>query len=519
MKNPADVNINTMVDTWLENTPRIFSDLSKCELIDLVIERNEGFVTKNSSIIVRTGKYTGRSPLDKYIVQEKPGNDDIWWGRINHPLSVEKFLHILKKQLEYLKMKDIFIQNLGAGNPGSLYLPIRVITETAWHSLFAQNLLRSGRPNNHFYPEKSFTIIHSPFFEIEPVEAGIQSSVFIIINFSERLILIGGTAYAGEIKKSVFTILNYIFQKRGIFTIHCAANVGKMQDVALFFGLSGTGKTTLSSSPDRQLIGDDEHGWSDYGIFNLEGGCYAKTIHLSQENDPIIWKAVNQTGSVLENIPYDPSQDYIDFESDHYTENTRAAYPISNVSGIDQALIQGHPKTIFFLTADAFGILPPLSRLTYEQTIYHFLSGYTSKIAGTESGLGREPCATFSSCFSEPFLPLEPRIYADMLKRKLLEFNPNVWLVNTGWTAGPYGKGYRIRLEHTRAIIEAGLKNIYLENDFFEEPFFHLRIPRKVQGVPDQLLDPRNTWNNPSNYDQAALKLVQEFKRNYSKFE
>lgn len=510
---------NKLVDNLLETAPRVFSDLSQQELIHQVKLRKEGQLTRAGAVVVKTGEITGRSPLDKYIVQIRGEKDYFWWGETNQPLSEEKFYTVLQKQLDYLKKREIFVHHLGVGHPGSNYLPIRVITESAWHSLFSVNLFKAHSSALINDPDEGYTILHSPYFEIDPLIAGTKSKVFIILNFRAHLILIGGTGYAGEIKKSVFTVMNYIFPKRGILTMHCAANVGKNQDVALFFGLSGTGKTTLSSSPNRELIGDDEHGWSDDGVFNLEGGCYAKTIHLDKEKEPIIWKSAQRFGSVLENIPYDSKTGIVDFESSLLTENTRAAYPISYVSAIDHTKIYSHPKTIFFLTADAFGVLPPLSLLTHEQAIFHFLSGYTSKIAGTETGIGREPCATFSACFGEPFLPLNPRLYTEMLRNKLIKHESSVWLINTGWITGPFGKGYRIPLESTRAIIDTAINNNYSNEDFLTEPFFGLRIPRRVPGFPSHLLNPRGSWENPADYDQAAEGLLQEFKRNHFRFE
>ena len=510
---------NILVDNLLETAPRVFSDLSQQELIHQVDLRNEGQITRSGAVVVKTGKFTGRSPLDKYIVQTRGEEDSFWWSKTNQPLSEGKFDAVLQNQVDYLVKRDIFVQHLGVGHPSTDYLPIRIITETAWHSLFSVNLFKAHSSSVKNDPGGDFTILHSPFLEIDPLIAGIRSMVFIIINFRAHLILIGGTGYAGEIKKSVFTVMNYVFPKRGILTMHCSANVGKTQDVALFFGLSGTGKTTLSSSPDRKLIGDDEHGWSDDGVFNLEGGCYAKTIHLNKEKEPIIWKSAQRFGSVLENIPYNSKSGIVDFESGNLTENTRAAYPISYVSAIDQTKISSHPRTIFFLTADAFGILPPLSLLTHEQAIYHFLSGYTSKIAGTETGIGREPCATFSACFGEPFLPLIPGLYTEMLRKKLNNNESRVWLVNTGWITGPFGKGYRIPLGFTRAIIGAAINNIFPDDDFCIEPFFGLRIPHRVPGVPDRLLNPRESWENPADYDKNAEKLVQEFKQNHYRFE
>jgi phosphoenolpyruvate carboxykinase (ATP) len=507
-----------MAGFHLQEAPKIHVDLSIGDLVNEIGQRKEGFVTQGGIVVVHTGIFTGRSPRDKYIMSNLPQEKGIKWGSINQPISRESFYQIYELLIKHLQKKDLFLQHLLVGVEDSLNLPVRVITETAWHSLFARNLFKIFPPGKTFPTRDVYTILHSPSIKINSKIIGLNSRVFVVLDLMNRLILIGGTSYAGEIKKSVFTALNYEFPRRGILTMHCAANVGINRDVGLFFGLSGTGKTTLSTSPNRELIGDDEHAWSENGIFNLEGGCYAKTIHLDGKKEPIIWKAVHRKGSVLENVPYDPKTGTLDFESDRLTENTRAAYPLSFVSRQKEISIYNHPKNIFFLTADAFGVLPPLSRLTPEQAIFHFLSGYTSKISGTERGLGREPCATFSACFSEPFLPLAPQKYAELLRDKLRQFGSKVWLVNTGWIGGPYGKGHRISLEYTRSLIEAVLLGTIKEGSFIREPFFDLMIPQHIPDVPDEILNPRTTWEYPGDYDLRAAGLKKAFIKNNAKY-
>ncbi len=505
-------------ELFLKSDRRLHENLTREELITAVRERNEGFITKSDSIVVKTGKFTGRTPKDKYVVKTRGTADRVWWGSVNQPITEEQFEVILHDQLEYLKNKELYLQELSVGDAESMCLPITVITETAWHSLFNLNLFKP-RVNTLLKQNfPSLIIIHTPGFQIDPLTAGINSGVFIIINLDRMIILIGGTAYAGEIKKSVFSVMNYIFPERKMLTMHCSANLGQEGDSALFFGLSGTGKTTLSSSPDRHLIGDDEHGWSEEGLINLEGGCYAKTIKLKESREPIIWKAANSAGSVLENVIYDPDSDILDFDSAGITENTRAAYPLSAISPLDLGKVYPPPKNIFFLTADAFGILPPISNLDYDQAVYHLLTGYTAKIAATEQGLGSEPCATFSSCFAEPFLTLPPRVFADLFKERIDQFKPTIWLINTGWIKGPFGVGNRIELEYTRAMISAAIQGKINLSKSYLDPIFGVRIPREVFGVPTELLNPRMMWKNTSAYDQAAGSLNEKFKQNYLRF-
>jgi phosphoenolpyruvate carboxykinase (ATP) len=417
----------------------------------------------------------------------------------------------------YLQSRDVFIQDAAAAAHPDHRLAIRVITENAWHNLFARNLFIRLEPEQIPDHIPEFTILQAPGFHADPEEDGVNSEVFIVLNLEKRMILIGGTSYAGEIKKSIFTTLNYLLPLKGVLSMHCSANVGKGGDVALFFGLSGTGKTTLSSDPERLLIGDDEHGWGDDGVFNFEGGCYAKTINLRAELEPMIWEATRNFGTILENVSLDPDTRRVDFDDQSLTENTRAAYPINFLENIVPEGRGGHPENIFFLTADAFGVMPPVARLTPEQAMYYFLSGYTSKLAGTEKGV-KEPQTTFSTCFGAPFLPLYPRVYAHLLGEKIARHKAKVWLINTGWTGGPYGVGSRIRLPFTRAMIRAAL-NGSLENiPLRDDPYFGVAVPEQVPGLPAEILNPRQTWADPQAYDQQARSLVAKFQENFTQF-
>jgi phosphoenolpyruvate carboxykinase (ATP) len=470
-------------------------------------------------VVVNTCPCTGRSPNDKYVVQNNlPEDAPIWWGKVNKPLAPEKFERLHQKVLAYFQGRDVFVQDMLAGAHPTYRLPIRVISEQAWHSLFAHDLFIRLPAEGLDKHVPQFTVLHAPHFNAVPEVDGVNSNVFIIMDFSRHLILIGGSAYAGEIKKSIFTLMNYLMPRQGVLSMHCSANVGAGGDVALFFGLSGTGKTTLSSDPERGLIGDDEHGWGDDGVFNFEGGCYAKTIKLRQDLEPLIWEATRRFGTVIENVVFDPASRLIDFNSDAITENTRAAYPIDFVPGHIPEGRAGHPANVFFLTADAFGVLPPLARLTREQAMYYFLSGYTSKLAGTEEGLGAEPQATFSTCFGAPFLPLHPNIYARLLGEKIAKHNAQVWLVNTGWTGGPYGIGHRIHLPYTRAMVRAALTGRLDDVPTRMDPYFGLSIPTQCPDVPADVLDPRRTWADPDAYDRQARMLVANFVKNFTQF-
>ncbi|WP_462412992.1 phosphoenolpyruvate carboxykinase (ATP) [Neobacillus sp. Marseille-QA0830] len=495
----------------------VHKQLSVPQLVEKVIERKEGKLTSVGAISVATGKYTGRSPRDKFIVEEETTKNKIAWGSINQSISENYYSKLLDKMIHYLDQQDeLFIFEGFAGADPIYQLPIRVINEYAWHNLFAHQLFI--RPNeaelqNH---QPEFTVICAPGFKADPKVDGTHSEVFIIVSFERKTILIGGTEYAGEMKKAIFSVMNYLLPENGVLPMHCSANVGREDDVALFFGLSGTGKTTLSAHPDRWLIGDDEHGWSANGVFNMEGGCYAKTLNLSPEKEPEIFNAI-RFGTVLENIVSDTHSRVADFGDSTLTENTRAAYSLDALTHFVEPSLAGHPKTIIFLTADAFGVLPPISKLTKEQAEYHFLSGYTSKLAGTERGV-TAPEATFSTCFGAPFLPLPATRYSEMFIQKIIEDNANVFLVNTGWTGGEYGVGQRMKLSYTRAMVNAAIEGALDHIETVKEPYFGLCIPLHVPGVPDDVLQPHKTWKNPKAYAEKAKELSMKFRHNYKKF-
>jgi len=502
----------------LRNLNMSYWNLTTPALVERIVARREGIMGHEGAVVVRTGQHTGRAPNDKFVVCCQEDNDKIWWGKVNRPFQPDKFNRLYDRMTAYYQGRDVFVQDAVAGAHPEHRLPIRVITETAWHSLFARNLfirLPPAQLANHV-PE--YTILQAPGYHADPDEEGTNSEVFIILNLEKRIILIGGTSYAGEIKKSIFTTLNYLLPLKGVLSMHCSANVGQDGKTALVFGLSGTGKTTLSSDPERALIGDDEHGWGDDGVFNFEGGCYAKTINLRQELEPLIYRATRRFGAVLENVAIDQYTRRVDFDDDSFTENTRAAYPIGFLDNIVPSGRGGHPTQIFFLTADAFGVMPPIARLTPEQAMYHFLSGYTSKLAGTERGI-KEPQPNFSTCFGAPFLPLFPAVYTGLLGKKIAQHNVKVWLVNTGWTGGPVGVGSRIRLPFTRAMIRAALNGSLDAVPTRVDPFFCVAVPEHVPDVPDEVLDPRSTWADGEAYDRQARLLVQKFKDNFQQFE
>lgn len=500
------------------NLRAVFWNLSAAELVEQIILRQEGKVSRTGALVVDTSPHTGRSPNDKFFVKTQATENIIDWGEINKGIEPSQFDRLLIKLQAYFQGRDVFLQDMSVGSDPITETYVRIITERSWQSLVAQNLfLRlNGDKLANFVP--AFTVICAPGFQADPTGDGMRSSTFIVIDLEKKLVLIGGTAYAGEIKKSVFTYMNYILPQKGILPMHCAANVGKHGDTALFFGLSGTGKTTLSSDIDRKLVGDDEHGWTDHGIFNYEGGCYAKTIRLRKELEPVIWKAAHRFGTVLENVVMDPISRLIDFDNTRITENTRAAYPIDFVDNYVPSGCAGHPKNIFFLSADAFGVLPPISRLNINQAIYYFLSGYTAKIAGTETGLSKEPIATFSTCFAAPFLPLNPREYARMLNDLLTQYQSTVWLINTGWTGGRYGYGIRIPLANTRTMIHAALNGSLLNIPLRGDPRFNLSVPVSCPGVPDSLLYPSESWKDKAGYEQTSDYLIDLFSRNFLKY-
>jgi len=500
------------------NVNDIYWNLSSPALYEESVRRREGLVGHLGPLVVRTGHHTGRSPNDKFIVREPSSEDNIWWGNVNRPFDPDSFDRLYARLLAYLQLKDIFVQDCFAGADPKYQIPVRVITESAWHNLFARNLFIQANPEQlaDFVPE--FTIINTPRFHAVPSIDGTNSEVYIIVHFGKKLVIIGGSSYAGEIKKSVFTILNYLLPLERVLSMHCSANVGEKNDVALFFGLSGTGKTTLSADPRRRLIGDDEHGWSDQGIFNFEGGCYAKVISLSVEAEPEIYQTTRRFGTILENVGIDTGTRRIDLDDDTLTENTRAAYPITSIPNCVRSGMAGHPANIIFLTADAFGVMPPIAKLTPQQTMYHFLSGYTAKVAGTEKGVV-EPQATFSTCFGAPFMALHPTVYTRLLGEKIEKHQVQCWLVNTGWTGGSYGVGHRMKIAYTRAMINAALDGSLEEASFEPDPIFGVQVPAACCDVPDEVLRPRNTWEDKTAYDQLARKLAHMFNDNFQQFE
>ncbi len=501
----------------LHNLRTIYWNLTRAQLIEQAVANNEGHFSADGAFIVQTGKHTGRSPNDKYVVQY-PGLEDLWWGKVNVPISSEMFERVYSKICAYFQGRDVYVQDLRVGAHPQHTLPIRVITEKAWHSLFSYNQFIRNTPEDACKQIPQFTVIQSENFQASPAEDGLRTGTFIIVNFPKKIILIGGTGYAGEIKKSIFTIMNYLLPIQGILSMHCSANIGQRGDVSLFFGLSGTGKTTLSSDPDRRLIGDDEHGWCDDGVFNFEGGCYAKTIRLNKDLEPIIWDATHRFGSVIENAVFDTASREVNFDSDAITENTRGGYPLEFVPSHVREGRGGHPENVFFLTADAFGVMPPIAKLDQAQAMYYFLSGYTSKLAGTETGLGEEPQATFSTCFGAPFLPLHPHVYAELLGEKIQKHNASVWLVNTGWTGGPYGVGTRFHLPYTRAMIQAVLTGQLEGVPFRKDDYFGLHIPESCPGVPAEVLDPQKTWSDPEAYARQARALIGQFEKNFKQY-
>jgi phosphoenolpyruvate carboxykinase (ATP) len=495
----------------------VHRNLSTPLLVEAAIRNGEGMLSSRGALVSETGKRTGRSPKDKFTVKDAVTENKVDWGAVNLPFSPEKFDALYERVLEHLAGKDVYVQDLFCGADPKYQLPIQVINEFAWHNLFVRQLFIRPTAEELKSHKPEFTIVSAPTFLADPNRDGTNSEVFVIVNFTRRLVIIGGTQYAGEMKKSIFGVMNFMMPANNVFPMHCSANIGEDGVTALFFGLSGTGKTTLSADPTRRLIGDDEHGWSETGVFNFEGGCYAKCIKLSEQNEPQIWNALH-FGSVLENVVLDPATRVPDYDDDSKTENTRAAYP---VEFIDNAVIPGfggHPKNVVFLTADAFGVLPPVSKLTPEQAMFHFMSGYTAKVAGTEAGV-TEPQATFSTCFGAPFMPLPPKVYAEMLGRRLREHNAQCWLVNTGWQGGPYGVGKRMSLPYTRAMVNALVEGKLNDAEFEIEPAFGLSIPKFVPGVPSDLLKPRNSWKDTAAYDKMAADLSARFEKNFEQFD
>jgi len=496
---------------------KIVANLSTAALYEAAVRDAEGVIAAEGPLVVGTGTHTGRSPKDKFIVREPSSEASIWWGDVNHPISEEDYDRLRARLMAYLADRRLYSQDLFIGAHPAHRRSLRVYTETAWASIFARNLFRrpSAAELADFAP--NFTIIDAPSFQADPATEGTRTGTAILVNLAAMEIIIVGTEYAGEIKKSAFTVMNYLMPDEGVLPMHASVNVGEAGDAAVFFGLSGTGKTTLSADPLRSLIGDDEHGWGSEYVFNFEGGCYAKTIRLSPMYEPDIFAATRRFGTILENVDIDPVTRELDLDSERLTENTRGAYPLHFIGNADPTGIAGTPRTVVFLTADAFGVLPPISRLTREQAAYHFISGYTAKLAGTEIGV-KEPSATFSAGFGAPFLPRHPGVYAELLMDRLDQFDVPVWLVNTGWTGGPYGIGERMNIAHTRNMVRAALNGELRDVPMVTDPVFRVAVPTEVPGVPSEILFPRSTWSDASAYDVAARKIAHMFHENFEAY-
>jgi len=503
-----------------KNVGNIYWTISTPALYEQVVRRREGVLAHLGPIVVRTGHHRGRSPDDKFIVHEPSSADHIWWSDVNKPFEQERFSALYQRLMAYVQGRDLFVQDCHVGADEEYRVPIRVITEDAWQSLFARNMfiqIRDRSKIDEHRPE--FRVLAFPHFHALPELDKTNSDAFIIVDFGQKTVLIGGTSYGGEIKKSVFTILNYLLPRQEVLSMHCSANMGPRGDVALFFGLSGTGKTSLSADPERYLIGDDEHGWSDKGIFNFEGGCYAKVIRLSRETEPEIYECTRRFGTILENVMIDNQTRRLDLDDATLTENTRACYPISHLPSAMREGIGPHPENICLLTCDAFGVMPPVAKLTTEQAMYHFLAGYTAKVAGTETALGDQPQATFSACFGAPFMALPPRVYAEMFGERIRKHNVKCWLINTGWLGGAGAGGRRIPIAHTRAMVRAALGGQLDEVCTWEEPLFGFKVPESCPGVPPEILHPKDSWEDKKSYDVQAEALVERFVKNAAKFE
>ncbi|WP_193184200.1 phosphoenolpyruvate carboxykinase [Nisaea sediminum] len=504
----------------LFNLGTAYWNLSVAELYEHAIRNDEGQIVPGGALAVETGKHTGRSPKDKFIVDTPSVHDQINWGDVNRPCTPELFDEMHRRLAGYMQNRDCYVLDCFAGADEDYRLPVRVVTETAWHNLFAKNMFRRPEAAELKGFEPQFTVLQAPGLQAAGEADGLNSETFILVNFDKRLVIVGGSWYAGEIKKSIFGILNHMLPDVGVMPMHCSANVSKDGESAIFFGLSGTGKTTLSSDGTRILLGDDEHGWSDKGIFNFEGGCYAKVIRLSEEAEPEIYAASQRFGTVLENVVYDQDTRQVDFDDGSLTENSRSCYPIDFIPNTDVGGTAGHPKHIMMLTADAFGVLPPISKLTPEQAMYHFLSGYTARVAGTEKGLGNDPQATFSTCFGAPFMPRHPSVYGEMLRERIAKHGATCWLVNTGWQGGRAGSGAkRMEIAFTRAMVRAALAGKLDKVPVKQEPHFGLFIPESCPGVPSEVLDPRNSWSDKEGYDATAADLRKRFQENFRQFE
>jgi phosphoenolpyruvate carboxykinase (ATP) len=503
----------------LTNQRQVYWNLPPEALYEEVVFRGEGRISHQGPVVVDTGRHTARAAQDKFIVRHPDSENNIWWGEYNRPINAVQFGDTYNRLQGFLQGRDLFVQDCFAGADPNFRLPIRVITEYAWHSLFAYNMFIQPRNREEYrvhVPE--FTLLAVPSFKAFEAIDGTRTNTFITLNFEQQLALIGNSSYGGEIKKAFFTVMNYLLPLEGVMTMHCSANQGDEEDVALFFGLSGTGKTTLSADPSRGLIGDDEHGWSDDGVFNFEGGCYAKVIQLSAAAEPEIYATTRRFGTILENVVYDPISRFIDLDDDELTENTRASYPLEFIGNAIEAKRGGHPHNVLFLTCDAQGVMPPIARLTPEQAVYHFISGYTSKVGGTEIGLGEEPEIAFSACFGAPFMVHHPMFYADLLRRKMARYGVTCWLLNTGWVGGPYGVGKRISIRYTRALLTAALKGQLQDVDYYEDEVFGFHVPKSCPGVPDEVLYPAERWPSKAEYDARYRSLAARFIDNFRKF-
>lgn len=525
IKTPAELQAAALKSEYglenhgLTNLRKVYWNLPTEALYEEIVFRGEGQISYAGPLIVKSGKHTARSAQDKYIVREDATEDKIWWGEYNRPLSPKQFADLFGRMQGFLQGRDVFVQDCYIGADPDYRLPVRIICEFAWHSFFARNMFilpQSAEEYKFFVPE--FTLLALPSFQAFPQIDGTRTSTVIAVNFSQALAIVGDSAYSGEIKKSIFTVMNFLMPLEGVMPMHCSANIGSKEDAALFFGLSGTGKTTLSADPNRGLVGDDEHGWSDRGVFNFEGGCYAKVIQLSAESEPQIFAATHRFGTILENVIYDPVTRRIDLDDDEITENTRASYPLDYIDNSVPAKMGGHPKNVIFLTCDAQGVLPPIARLNPEQAMYHFISGYTSKVGGTEVGLGEEPEITFSACFGAPFMVHHPIVYADLLKRKMLHYDATCWLVNTGWVGGPYGIGKRISIKHTRALLNAALDGKLAEVEFYRDPIFGFQVPKSCPDVPENVLYPATAWSSEEAYFDRYRQLASRFINNFRKY-
>lgn len=494
-------------------------NLGVAALYEHAIRRGEGTLSKDGAFVCSTGKYTGRSPNDKFVVKEASSEKNIDWGKVNKPFDSAKFDALQKRMMAYAAEKELFVLDGYAGADPAYRLPVRIVTEMAWHNMFVRNMfIPENDAARQLAHAPEFTVVDIPSFKADPAIDGTLSETFIILSFDKKLVLVGGTEYAGEIKKTIFTVMNYLLPLRDTMPMHCSANIGEAGDTALFFGLSGTGKTTLSSDPNRGLIGDDEHGWSKHGVFNFEGGCYAKTIKLSPEAEPQIYATTQRFGTVLENVAMDSVTRTVDFDDASRTENTRCSYPLTYIDNAVPSGQGGHPKNVVMLTADAFGVLPPISRLSPDAAQFHFLSGYTAKVAGTERGI-KEPQPNFSTCFGAPFMVWDPNVYAKLLGDRIATHSSRVWLVNTGWTGGPYGVGSRMKIAYTRAMITAALTGALDDVGYEVDPIFNLEVPTTCPHVPCEVLNPKNTWSDAAAYDAQAKKLAEMFKDNFKKFE